>query len=103
MSDQRTNRPEPDPAWTPPGLPEQDVRMGLTRNTVEGAWLELASNLSEPPLMPVEPLVVGRADGRLALSQRIGKPQHRNIEPALVGRERLDVPAHEPAQGALER
>ncbi len=45
MSDQRTNRPEPDPAWTPPGLPEEHVRMGLTRNTVEGAWLEFASNL----------------------------------------------------------
>ena len=28
-----------DPSWTPPRLSEQDERMGLTRNTVEGAWL----------------------------------------------------------------
>lgn len=45
MSEQHLNRPEPDPAWHPPGLPEEHVRMGLTRNTVEGAWLEFASNL----------------------------------------------------------
>jgi hypothetical protein len=29
----------------PPSLPEDARRMGLNRNTVEGAWLELASVL----------------------------------------------------------
>lgn len=34
-----------EPLWRPPGLPEEHARLGLTRNTVEGAWLELAANL----------------------------------------------------------
>ena len=34
-----------DPSWTPPRLSEEDERMGLTRNTIEGAWLELAGSL----------------------------------------------------------
>ena len=32
-------------AWRPPALPEDARRMGLDRNTVEGAWLELAAGL----------------------------------------------------------
>jgi hypothetical protein len=32
-------------AWQPPPLPDDARRMGLNRNTVEGAWLELASVL----------------------------------------------------------
>ena len=36
---------DPGAAWTPPRLSSDDERMGLTRNTVEGAWLEFASHL----------------------------------------------------------
>lgn len=32
-------------AWRPPAMPEDAQRMGLNRNTVEGAWLEFASLL----------------------------------------------------------
>jgi hypothetical protein len=32
-------------AWRPPVLPADARRMGLNRNTVEGAWLEFASVL----------------------------------------------------------
>ena len=38
-----------------------------------------------------------------ALGETVGEPQHRRVEPALVSRERLDVPAHELAQSALGR
>ena len=31
--------------WDGPGMPAEARRIGLDRNTVEGAWLELASNL----------------------------------------------------------
>ena len=31
--------------WTPPELPDDLRRMGLTRNTEEGAWIEFASML----------------------------------------------------------
>ncbi|MFC6286705.1 hypothetical protein ACFP3Q_10865 [Nocardioides sp. GCM10027113] len=31
--------------WRPPTMPEDSRRMGLDRNTVEGAWLEFASVL----------------------------------------------------------
>lgn len=32
-------------SWAPPALPPDLARMGLTRNTEEGALIELASNL----------------------------------------------------------
>lgn len=32
--------------WTPPRLPAEHERMGLSRNTVEGAWLEFANSLN---------------------------------------------------------
>ncbi len=35
----------PQPAWKGLPMPEDARAMGLDRNTVEGAWLELASNL----------------------------------------------------------
>jgi hypothetical protein len=31
--------------WAPPELPDDLRRMGLTRNTEEGAWIEFASML----------------------------------------------------------
>ena len=31
--------------WRPPAMPEDVRRIGLDRNTVEGAWLEFASLL----------------------------------------------------------
>ncbi|MFC5178512.1 hypothetical protein [Nocardioides taihuensis] len=35
----------PSSLWTPPEMPEDLRRMGLTRNTEEGAWIELVSTL----------------------------------------------------------
>jgi len=35
----------PQPAWKGLPMPEDARSIGLDRNTVEGAWLELASNL----------------------------------------------------------
>jgi hypothetical protein len=32
--------------WRPPDLPDDLRRMGLTRNTEEGAWIEFASMLN---------------------------------------------------------
>ena len=53
---------EQEPVWTPPRLREDDERMGLTRNTVEGAWLEFAGNLD-----PRRPLHVAVAWVTLAI------------------------------------
>jgi hypothetical protein len=33
------------PPWDGPAMPADSRRIGLDRNTVEGAWIELASNL----------------------------------------------------------
>lgn len=52
MDDQRWE-PSGDPghsdsrpvSWEPPALPPDHARMGLTRNTEEGALIELAANL----------------------------------------------------------
>ena len=53
---------------TPPRMPEEHARMGLTRNTVEGAWIEFAarqmggdpSQQREAPMVvaPVQPVRV---------------------------------------------
>ena len=32
-------------AWQPPAMPADQARLGLDRNTVEGAWIEFASSL----------------------------------------------------------
>jgi hypothetical protein len=32
-------------AWRPPAMPADQARLGLDRNTVEGAWIEFASSL----------------------------------------------------------
>ena len=34
-----------DPVWQPPRMPVDQARLGLDRNTVEGAWIEFASAL----------------------------------------------------------
>ena len=51
MSDRRLD-PSGDPGhgvptapWRPPAMPEDIRRIGLDRNTVEGAWVEFASLL----------------------------------------------------------
>jgi hypothetical protein len=52
MSDRRLD-PSGDPGhgpvdhdiWQPPEMPDDLRRMGLTRNTEEGAWIEFASML----------------------------------------------------------
>jgi hypothetical protein len=35
----------PGSPWHPPGMPDDFRRMGLTRDTVEGAWIEFVSML----------------------------------------------------------
>lgn len=32
-------------AWQPPSMPADQARLGVDRNTVEGAWVEFASSL----------------------------------------------------------
>jgi hypothetical protein len=50
MTDRRLE-PSGDPgheetaAWRPPAMPADQARLGLDRNTVEGAWVEFASAL----------------------------------------------------------
>ncbi len=41
--------------WPPLEMPDDVRRMGLTRNTVEGAWVEFAANLN--PRKPSHRLV----------------------------------------------
>ena len=36
---------EEDVVWQPPRMPVDQARLGLDRNTVEGAWIEFASAL----------------------------------------------------------
>ena len=36
---------EADLVWQPPRMPVDQARLGLDRNTVEGAWIEFASAL----------------------------------------------------------
>lgn len=51
--DERRTDPSGDPGhgpvareiWQPPTMPDELQRMGLTRNTEEGAWIEFASML----------------------------------------------------------
>jgi hypothetical protein len=46
--------------WQPPELPDDLRRMGLTRNTEEGAWIEFASmlNPSKPSHVAVAWLIL---------------------------------------------
>jgi hypothetical protein len=46
--------------WQPPELPDDLRRMGLTRNTEEGAWIEFASMLdrSKPSHVAVAWLIL---------------------------------------------
>jgi hypothetical protein len=46
---------EVQPAWQPPRMPADQARLGLDRNTVEGAWIEFASALDRSK--PVHRLV----------------------------------------------
>ena len=39
-----------DPVWQPPRMPVDQARLGLDRNTVEGAWIEFASALDRSRL-----------------------------------------------------
>ena len=50
--DERSLEPSGDPGhaplaapWTPPEMPDDLRRLGLTRNTEEGAWIEFVSML----------------------------------------------------------
>jgi hypothetical protein len=67
MSDRRLD-PSGDPGhgpvahdiWQPPEMPDDLRRMGLTRNTEEGAWIEFASMLdrSKPSHVAVAWLIL---------------------------------------------
>jgi len=41
---------EEDLVWRPPRMPVDQARLGLDRNTVEGAWIEFASALDRSRL-----------------------------------------------------
>jgi hypothetical protein len=41
---------EADLVWQPPRMPVDQARLGLDRNTVEGAWIEFASALDRSRL-----------------------------------------------------
>lgn len=45
MDGQRSEPTTPEPVWRAPDMPEDVRRIGLDRNTVEGAWIEFASML----------------------------------------------------------